>query len=116
MSIRGFLAIAVIAVAAYGLGAQGRNEAKTEPSPHATALELVFKTQQGRIREVDAGDWWLDTKERTWIVQRPFGPGTIDSTHWFTVSYRIAGNEVASWSVDTRKGSVQVVNAKGKKL
>jgi hypothetical protein len=85
-----------------------------ESSPHAAALELIFRTQQARIREVDTEDWQLDVKERAWIVKRPFSPGTIDSTNWFTVSYRIDGQEVASWSVDTAKGHVQI-DPRGKK-
>jgi hypothetical protein len=107
----------VVAVVAFALGAQGRHESKVEKSPHAAALELVFKTQQARIRELDGEDWWHDVKERTWTVKRPFSPGTINSCHWFDVTYSIAGREVASWFVDTSKGQVQMVNgAKEKKL
>jgi hypothetical protein len=116
MSFRGCLAILVTALLAYALGAQGRDEKKVETSPHAAALELVFKTQQARIRELDGEDWWQDVKERTWAVKRPFAPGYIDSTHWFNVSYRIDGRDVATWCVDTNKGNVQVIDAKGKKL
>ena len=81
-----------------------------EKSPHAAALELVFATQAKRIRELDKGDWWLDTKERTWGVKRPFAPGTIDSTHLFVVTYRIDGKPVAAWNVDTRAGKVTETN------
>jgi hypothetical protein len=56
---------------------------------------------------VDREDWWHDCKERSWVAKRPFHPGTIDSTHLFDVSYRIDGKEVARWSVDTRRGSVE---------
>lgn len=116
MSIRGCLAVLVALGAAYALGAQGRNDPKMEPSPHTAALELVFKTQQARLREVDTENWWHDAKERAWVVRRPFHPGVIDSTHLFDVSYRIGGKEVASWMVDTRKGTVQTRDAKVKKL
>ena len=114
MSLRSCLAVLIAMVAAYALGAQGRNE-KNETSPHTAALELVFKTQQKHIRSVDE-DCWHDVKERAWVVQRPFHPGAIDSTHLFDVRYRISGQEVASWLVDKRKGTVQLVNGKAKTL
>jgi hypothetical protein len=44
----------------------------------------------------------MDTKERQWIVKRPFAPGDIDSTHMFVVAYKIEGKEVFRWAVDTR--------------
>jgi hypothetical protein len=81
--------------------------AEGQTSPHADAIQLVIKTQQARIREVDREDWEHDTKERTWTVRRPFAPGTIDSRHLFNVSYRIDGKEVAAWLVDSAKGTVQ---------
>jgi hypothetical protein len=108
MSTRTFLAIALVAILAFGLGAQGRNE-KPEQSPHADALAVIFASQQKPLRDLDDNDWWHDTKERTWTVKRPFAPGTIDSTHMFVVSYRIDNKEVASWHVDTRKRTVQAV-------
>jgi hypothetical protein len=116
MTFRAGLAVLVAVVLAYTLGAQGRNDGKVERSPHAAALELVFRTQQARIREVDGEDWWQDVKERQWVVKRPFAPGVIDSTHWFNVSYRIDGRDVATWCVDTAKGQVQLMDAKGKEL
>jgi hypothetical protein len=112
MTARGFLAVIVLALAVFVLMAQGRPDKKVEPSPHAAALDLVFRTQQARIREVDGEDWWHDVKERSWVVRRPFNPGVIDSTHWFNVSYRIDGKEVAAWCVETSKGQVQVIKAK----
>src|SRR6202011_1954568 len=81
-------------------------ERKPERSPHAEALELVFQKAPDQIRTVDSENWWYDTNERAWVVQRPFGPGVIDSTHLFIVSYRIKGKQVASWLVDTRRGTV----------
>ena len=113
MKVRGFLAVALIALAAFALGAQGRND-KQEASPHTAALQLVFKTQQAVIREVDNEDWRHDVKERSWVVKRPFSPGYIDSTHLFHVSYVIAGTKVATWCVDTRKGQVQLLNNRAK--
>jgi len=87
---------------------------KIETSPHAAALELVFKTQAARIRAVDTENWWHDVKERTWSVRRPFSPGYIDSTYMFEVSYRIDGNEAAAWLVDTRKKTVELRQPKAK--
>lgn len=115
MKLQSCLAILVASVAAYTIGAQGRNDAKVEVSPHATALELVFQTQQKRIREADAENWWHDTKERTWVAKRPFAPGNVNSTQMFEVSFRIEGKEVAAWLVDTAHKDVQVVNVRGKK-
>ncbi len=77
-----------------------------EDSPHAQALALVFQTQQDKIREIDRENWWMDTKERQWIVKRPFAPGFIDSTHMFIVTYKIDGKEIFRWVVDTRKKTV----------
>ena len=54
-------------------------------------------------------DWWHDVKRRGWTVQRPFGPGVIDSTHWFNVTYQIDGKPVAKWFVDTRKREVRQI-------
>jgi hypothetical protein len=79
---------------------------KPERSPHVEALELVFQKAADRIRAVDRENWWHDVKERAWAVQRPFAPGTIDSTHLFTVTYRIGGKQVAAWQVDTRAATV----------
>jgi hypothetical protein len=115
MSFRSILALVTIALAAYILGAQERREPKVEPSPHAVAIELVLKTQQARIREVERENWLHDVKERTWIVQRPFGPGIIDSTRIFNVSYRVDGKEAAAWLVDTGKGQVQPADLRVKK-
>jgi hypothetical protein len=86
--------------------AEGAPARKPERSPHVEALDLVFQKAADRIRAVDQEDWWHDVKERAWVVQRPFSPGPIDSTHLFTVEYRIEGKRVAAWDVDTRAGSV----------
>ncbi len=92
-----------------------------DKSPHAAALEIVVRTQIDVIRRAEApgridseGDelWWHDTKERNWVVKRPFSPGVFDSTHLFDVTYRIDGKDVASWFVDTRKGAATLVEAK----
>ena len=115
MRFRAILAVLIALCVAYVLGAQGRNDPKVKTSPHADAIQLVIKTQQERIREVDRENWDHDVKERTWHVRRPFHPGIIDSTHTFNVSYRIDGKEVASWLVDTAKGSVQSADVKVKK-
>jgi hypothetical protein len=107
MNARILFALTVTALVAFSVGAYTQNQPKVEKSPHAAALELVFKTQAEQIRQVDKGDWWLDIDERAWVVKRPFHPGIIDSTCWFDVSYRINGKEVASWFVDTRTGKIQ---------
>ena len=107
---------AVLAASALGASASPTSaalapERKPERSPHAEALELVFQKAADRIRAVDPENWWHDVKERTWSVQRPFHLGTIDSTHLFTVRYRIDGKAVAAWNVDTRRGTVEEVKA-----
>jgi len=72
----------------------------------ATAIRIVLDTQQDKIRAVDSPDsWWHDTRERTWSVKRPVGPGVLDTTHTFTVAYSIDGAAVAGWNVDTRAGT-----------
>ena len=85
MSYRVSLAILCALLVGFAVGAQGQNDGKVEKSPHAEALEVVFKTQQARLREVKENGWH-DTKERTWVVKRPFGPGIFFSTHWFDVT------------------------------
>jgi len=115
MSFRSSLAILVALAAAYTLGAQGRGDGKPEKPPHAEALELIFKSQQPAKFDGAKDDWWHDTKERTWVVKRPFAPGVIDSTHMFDVSFRIDGKETAAWMVDTRKGTLQPIDVKLRK-
>lgn len=94
--------------------------------PHCGALSLVWKTQEEEIKKlelkhaiaqqrkqkehVEADDrWWFDTDERRWTVTRPFGPGGVDSTHWFTVTYLVGTTESLSWQVDTRKLKVSLI-------
>ena len=74
--------------------------------PQVDAINLVVRTQYGEIRNMDKGDWWHDTKLREWSVRRPFGPGYVDSTHIFIVTYKIDGKSVMTWSVDTQKNTV----------
>jgi hypothetical protein len=105
------LVVGVVVVSALAVGARPEAAAPVEKSPHATALELVFQKAGDRIRALDTADWWHDTEERGWSVRRPFAPGIIDSTHLFNVTYQIAGKPVASWFVDTRKGTVDEVPA-----
>jgi hypothetical protein len=88
---------------------------KPERSPHGEALDLLFQKAADRIRAVDQENWWHDVKERAWVVQRPFAPGTIDSTHLFTVNYRIGGTQVAAWQVDTRGGTVTEIATEQRK-
>ena len=76
-------------------------------SPHAQAIRLVMEVRADEIRRLDmAPDWWHDTKERAWSVKRPFGPGVVDSTHYFVVRYAVDGHAVGAWSVNTRTSQV----------
>jgi hypothetical protein len=105
-------ALAASALVAPGPGLAGAAEPsdrRPEPSPHVEALGLVFQKATDRIRAVDQANWWHDVQERAWVVQRPFAPGVIDSTHLFTVQYRIAGKQIAAWTVDTRRGTVDEI-------
>ena len=102
-----WLAVGIVVALVGGVVLARTTQKPLEESPHATALRLVFDTQMSQIRDVEKEDWWLDTKERTWAVQRLFAPGYFDSTHWFNVTYRIDGKEAASWLVDTARGQVQ---------
>ena len=94
--------------------------------PHCEALSLVWKTQEEQIKKLELkhaiaeqrkqkehveadGRWWFDTDERRWTVTRPFSPGGIDSTHWFTVTYLVGAAESLSWQVDTRKLEVSLI-------
>ena len=104
------LAIVLIACVASAVVGEEKEE-KVELSPHASALMLVFESQRDEIRKVDREKWWHDVKEREWVVKRPFYPGVIDSTHTFTVTYRIDGKVAQSWMVDTRKKTVDIVKA-----
>lgn len=75
-----------------------------------TAIRIVLDTQQAKIRAVDnPGSWWHDTKERAWSVKRPVEPGVVDTTHLFIVTYEIDGAVVASWQVNTLKGTAVAV-------
>ena len=107
MKKRTFLTAVAGAIGAAVVGRPARAEKKEpEGSPHAAALALVFREAAAKIQEVDRENWWHDTKERTWTVRRPFGPGVIDSRHMFQVAYRIDGKAAAAWDVDTNKGTV----------
>jgi hypothetical protein len=88
---------------------------KPERSPHVEALDLVFQKAAERIRAVDQEKWWFDVKERAWVVHRPFYPGHIDSTHLFTVTYRIDGKQVAAWEVDTRGATIKEITKEQRK-
>lgn len=115
MRFAAVFAVVIAVLSAFSLPAQAPREEKVKASPHAEAIQLVIKTQQARIREVDQENWDHDVKERTWHVRRPFHPGVIDSTRMFDVSYRIDTKEVAAWLVDTAKGTVQPVDVKKKR-
>ena len=81
--------------------------AGAEESPHAEAIRLVMQHRADEVSKTDEADqWWHDTEERTWSAKRPFGPGVVDSTHLFIVTYAIDGHIVGTWRVDTRTGEV----------
>ena len=89
------------------LPAFAQDSPETSPS---TAIQVVLDTQQDKLRAVDSPDsWWHDAKERSWSVKRPVEPGILDTTHTFSVTYRIDGAMVASWQVDTRSGTAVAV-------
>ena len=68
-----------------------------DESPHAAAIRLVMTSRRDEIQKLDQSpDWWHDTKERIWSAKRPFGPGVVDSTHYFQVSYSIDGRVVGT--------------------
>ncbi|MBX9693451.1 MAG: hypothetical protein K2Z81_13770 [Cyanobacteria bacterium] len=97
-------------------------------SPHAQALALVFQTQGDKIAQMDIKAlsskkfvinekdwWWHDTCERQWSVRRPFGPGYINSTQMFQVSYSINGKTVGKWFVDTKTKRINSLDEKSAK-
>ncbi len=76
-------------------------------SPHARAIELVIGTLGEGIAALDeSSEWMSDTKERSWSARRPFAPGSFDSTHLFEVTYRIDGQVVGMWKVNTQNGTI----------
>ena len=94
--------------------------------PHCEALSLVWKTQQNEIKALELKHavteqkrtkeyvsaeerWWFDTDDRRWGILRPFGPGGVDSTHWFIVTYVVGKDKKLSWQVDTRKQEVSLL-------
>lgn len=112
--------IAAPSVAAQPVASAAKRPA-VEMSPHAEALQLVFTKESKRIRDVDLAfaksaepmreigqdHWWHDVRKREWTADRLFHPGIVDTTHLLSVVYRIDGKVVASWSVDTRAGTVK---------
>ena len=76
------------------------------------ALELKHATvEQKEIREYVSAEerWWFDTDDRRWNVLGPFGPGGVDSTHWFMVTYIVGKDKKLVWQVDTRKREVSLL-------
>ena len=102
MSLAGSLLLGSIA-AAVAAAAPPR---PTATLPDAAALELVFDQRASELAGLEPRDQGLDTIERTWRVKRPFGPGYLNSTHWFDVRYEIGGKQVGHWLVDTEKRTV----------
>lgn len=81
--------------------------AEIEENPFVEAINLVATTQRSTIRSIDKGDWLTDSAKREWIVQRPFGPGIIDSTHLLQVTYVVDGKQLAAWLVDLKSKKAQ---------
>lgn len=76
-----FLLLAAISTTSFVAG-------DPERSPQAQVIHLVVELRSDEIQRLDkSADWWRDTEERSWSVKGPFGSGTIDSTHYFQVSY-----------------------------
>lgn len=86
----------------------------------------MWKTQEEKIKRLELkhagaeqrkqkeyveadGRWRFNTDERRWSVTRPFGPGGVDSTQWFTVTYLVGETENLSWQVDTGKLKVSLI-------
>jgi hypothetical protein len=106
MKISSTIIIILSFIAGITVATVNQSSKETETSPHAEAIRLVFDNQQKFIRELDKENWWHDVKKREWVVERPFAPGIMDSTHMFTVYYKIDGKEVEAWIVDTEKRTV----------
>jgi hypothetical protein len=107
-------------------GPDSKDSAEGVLPPHCEALALVWNTQSALIKTLEVqhakaeqrkqkeyvspeSRWWFDTDGRNWEVKRPFGPGTIDSTHMFIVNYLILGKVLGAWDVDTRAKTVAVI-------
>jgi hypothetical protein len=99
--------IAVLIVLAGCIPGPSRARGDGAESPQAEAIRLVIAQRGDEIRSLDDPEaWWFDTKERSWSARRPFGPGTLDSRHYFQVSFAIDGQVVRTWSVNTRTRQV----------
>ena len=102
-----FAALIFACLFAVSLRSEAGDYVTQKESPHAQAIRLVTELRVDEIRKLDdPSGWWHDTKERVWSVKRPFGPGGIDSTHYFLVTYSIDGTVVGRWYVNTRSGQV----------
>ncbi len=81
--------------------------AQSNDYPPLDAIRLVVGEELQLLKQLDAGDWSMDTKVREWSVQRTVHPGVLDSTRLLNVLYRIDGRVVACWLVDTGTKRVQ---------
>jgi hypothetical protein len=102
------LFIVIVSIVASSISSNADSKATPERPPHAAALDLVFREGLDTIRSANKEDWWHDTKSHDWEVKRPFAPGVYDSTHWFHVTYKIDGETIATWFVDTRNQKVEL--------
>lgn len=109
---KGFCITCLIVILGSVVYAQDEHGVKQQASPHAVALMLVLEEKNDEIAKLDDAklgkeDNMLDVKERSWTVIRPLAPGFIDSTHLFTVNYRIDNQVIKSWNVDTGNRTVR---------
>lgn len=63
----------------------------------AHEIDVLDDREIGQTPEKSA---WFDTKRRSWIAHRRFGPGVFDTTHMLVVEYLIEDVQVATWQVD----------------
>ena len=88
------------------LAAGAGEYARRDISPHAIALALILEKESARIAALetdDNGGRWLDTGVREWRVQRPVGPGFMNTTEFFSVTYLVDGEQRAHWNVNTKR-------------
>lgn len=81
--------------------------AATSDYPPLDAIRLVVEQDLQSLKQMDTGDWSMDTKRREWSVQRPAPPGVLDTTKLFNVVYRVDGKALACWFVDTGAKTVK---------
>ncbi len=81
--------------------------AETSAYPPLDAIRLVVERDLQSLKQMDGGDWSMDTKRREWSVQRPAHPGVLDTTRLFNVAYRVDGKTLSCWFVDLEAKTVK---------